>query len=229
MEELFPNIYRVETIIKVAPLIGGMRSAMHVIKSGDELVLMDPFSLHGSEAESLEQLGKPTTILIANTSHVRDAEQYRKRYGAKILANRAAVRELGVPVDEAFGDGDRLPGDLTAIDISVAGRGETIFRYEGGKERKLSLWDNFFCGLITGDALFNLQKADLTWLTRLVGFRQDLRTMPKLMMKDKKRTMEVYHKLLDHSFDWISVSHGAPILSQAKNLLQKALNNPIAG
>ena len=113
MEELIP-IYRATTRINVA---GPFRipGTMYVIKEGDEVVVIDPFLLPESETEELEKLGKPTLILIAGELHVRDAEAYRKRYGAKILANREAVPKLGIAVDDVFGDGETLPGGLTTI------------------------------------------------------------------------------------------------------------------
>ena len=210
MKELLPNIYQATTKIKVGPL--KVPSAMHVIKTGEEVVLIDPFTLPESENETLEALGKPTFIFIAGISHVRDAEAYRERYDVKILANREAVPKLGIAVDDAFGDGETLPGSLITIEMSGTAPGETIFKHNQGKGI-----------LIVGDALMNFGPAERGLFMRLIGFPVGLGTMPKPFMKDKKIAAESYQKLLNHDFDQILVSHGAPILSRAKEQLQIAL------
>ncbi|MBI1929252.1 hypothetical protein HYR99_34025 [Candidatus Poribacteria bacterium] len=210
MKELVPNIYQATTMLKAGPV--KVSSAMHVIKAGEEVILIDPFTLPGAETEALERLGKPTLILITTTWHTRDAESYRKRYGAKILANRAAVPKLGIAVDDAFGDGETLLAGLTTIEMPGTATGETIFRREQGGGT-----------LIAGDALMNFPPGERGLIMRLIGFHENLGTMPKLFMKDKKLAAESYQKLLDYDFDHILVSHGSPILSRAKKKLRVAL------
>jgi len=211
MDALYPNLFRATKLIKI-PLLWSVSAAMHIVKEGNEVIVIDPFVLPDAEKEALEQLGKPTAILLTTTFHVRDAEQYRSRYGAKVFANRAAVPKLGIPVDEAFGDGDSLPGNLKAIEMTGTSPGETILQHNLEKS-----------GLITGDALFNLQKGETNAVIRLLGFRENLNPMPKLIIKDKKRAAEAYQRLLDYDFDQILVSHGAPILSGAKEQLRAML------
>ena len=210
MKELLPNIYQATTALKVGPT--KIPGAMHLIKTDEEVLLIDPFVLPDPEAQALEALGKPTLILITGAWHVRDAEFYRKRYGASILASREAVPKLGIAVDDAFGDGETLPGGLTTIGMPGTMIGETIFRQEreGGV-------------LIVGDALMNLSLGERALIMRLLGFRSNLGTMPKLFMKDKKHAAESYQKLLDYDFDHLLVSHGSPILSGAKEQLRMAL------
>lgn len=214
MKEIIP-IYRATTRINVA---GPFRipSAMYVIKDGEDVVLIDPFTLPESETKELEALGVPTLILITGRLHVRDADAYRKRYGAKILANREAVPELGIGVDDAFGDGETLPGGLTTIEMPGTIPGETILRREQGKGV-----------LIVGDALWNLRLSEcgliLGLFMRLLGWPEGFGAMPKLLMANDKLATESYQKLLDYDFDQILVSHGQPILRDAKEMLRVAL------
>ena len=206
MKELLPNIYQATT--KLTPL--KLTSAMHIIKAEDEIVLIDPFALPESQTQELEVLGTPTYILIAGENHVRDSEDYRKRYSAKILANREGIPKFGIAVDDAFGDGETLPGKLTTIGMPGTTTGETIFWHERGV-------------LIVGDALMNLQPRQRGLLTRLLGFPEGLGTMHKWVMKDKKLAAQSYRKLLNHDFDQIFVSHGSPILSGAKEMLRAVI------
>ena len=209
MKELFPDIYQITTRLTALKV----PSAMHIVKAEGDVTLIDPFVLSGSETEELEALGNPTYILVTEANHVRDAEEYRNRYGAKVLANRAAVPKLGIPVDEAFGDDETLPGGLKSIEIPGASIGETIFRYNQGGGT-----------LIVGDAIMNLQPGDRGLIMRLVGFPEGLGLMPKLVMTDKKRAAESYRNLLNHDFDRILVSHGSPVLNDGKKQLEDAIN-----
>ena len=226
MKELLPNIYQATTRIKIVGPFKAL-AAMHLIKSDEEIILIDPFELPESETATLEALGTPTLILIAGIFHVRDAEAYRKRYGAKILANREAISKLGIAVDDAFGDGETLPGGLTTIEMPGTIRGETIFLIsERGDKRspRSEINDQASGTLIIGDALLNLQPGERSLFQRLVGAPENLSPMTKLFIKDKKLAAESYRKLLDHDFDRILVSHGPPILSGAKEQLEMALD-----
>jgi len=216
MEEL-SSIYRAETQIQIAgPL--KIPGGMYAIKEGEEVVLIDPFELPQSEKKALEALGKPALILISGWLHVRDAEAYRKRYGARILANRQAAPKIEIAVDDTFGDGERLPGGLTTIEMPGTLPGETIFWREEGKG-----------ALIVGDALWNLHLSEcgllLGTFMRLVGWPEGFGTMPKLFMADEKRAAESFQKLLDYDFDQILVSHGQPVRSGAKGLLRVVIEN----
>lgn len=210
MRELLPNIHQATIMLKVGPT--KVPAAMHIVKSDDEVILIDPFALPESETEALEALGKPTLILIAGENHVRQSEDYRERYGAKILANREGVPKLGIAVDDTFGDGETLPGGLTTIGMPGTMAGETIFRLEQGGGV-----------LVVGDAIVNFQPDQRGFVMRLLGFSSGLGTMPKLFMKDKKLAAASYQKLLDYDFDQLFVSHGPPILSGAKVMLRAVL------
>ena len=216
MGNLFP-IYRIEKRVP-GPIPGTkLPGAMHAIKDGEEVILIDPFLVSKSETEFLEkEIGKPTLILITVETHVRDTEAYRKRYGARILANREAVSVLDIAVDDVFDDGDKLPGGLTAIGMPGMLLGETIFLREGEKP-----------ALIVGDALFNFQASDLGLFPGILmiplGWPIGLGIMPRLFMRNQKLADESYQKLLDHDFDQILVSHGRPILKEAKEKLQAVL------
>jgi glyoxylase-like metal-dependent hydrolase (beta-lactamase superfamily II) len=214
VETLLPNIYQFVTKIKI---VGPFRAtaSMHLIKSGDDVVLIDPFNLPESETAALESIGKPTVILIAGIFHDRDAEAYRKRYGAKILAHREATPKLSMTLDETFGDGETLPGGLTAIEMTGTIQGETIFWHDQGT-------------LIAGDALLNIQPGERSFFQRMVGSPENLSPMTKLFIKDKKRAAASYQKLLEHDFDQILVSHGKPVLNDAKAELQAAVEKAIA-
>lgn len=208
MKELLSNIYQATTQLTPLKIV----SAMHIVKAGEEVVLIDPFALPESETQELEALGTPTHILIAGANHVRDSEAYRERYSAKILAHPEAVPKLGIAVDGTFGDGETVPGGLTTIEMPGCSAGETILLCEqdGGT-------------LIVADALMNFQPNQRGLIMRIFGFPNGLGIMPKIAMRDKQRAPASYQKLLNYEFEQIFVSHGEPILSGAKEMLRTVI------
>jgi glyoxylase-like metal-dependent hydrolase (beta-lactamase superfamily II) len=176
---------------------------MHLIKTNDATILIDPFRL--SELSSLEAIGTPTHVIICGNNHVRDAAFYRKRYGARICAHRDLMSKIDVSVDIFFVPGDMLLGLFQTIDMPGTFLGETALLYNLGERN----------ALIVGDAFFNLQREDfIVPGMKLVGFREKLNTMPHAFIK--KRGFDSYRKILDYEFDTLLLSHGAPILTGAK-------------
>ena len=192
-------------------------SAFHCVQAHAELVFIDPFILPEEKTSVLEALGTPTHVLITNQNHDRDAEQYRRRYGAKIMAHRDLADHFDFALDGTFEDEDPLPGGLRAIRMYGAFKGETIFLHP---EQSGSL--------IVGDAIMNLQlgRYGVAGVAmRTVGWPEGPGTMPRLLMEDEMQAAESYRKLLRYPFSRILMSHGTPILTEARSTLLKGLGN----
>ncbi len=196
------------------PFFGPFRvpGSMHLIKTDDAVILIDPF--YQANLAEMEALGTPTHVVICGTNHVRDAAFYRKQYGAQICAHRDLMSKIEVGVDLFFQPGDTLLGLFQTIDMLGTFRGETALLYNLGDRNVL----------IVGDAFFNLQPEDfIVPGMKLVGFRAELNTMPRAFIR--KRGFDSYRKILDHDFDALIVSHGAPILSGAKEQVRKLVQS----
>jgi glyoxylase-like metal-dependent hydrolase (beta-lactamase superfamily II) len=215
LTDCLPGIYR--AVAKV-PINGpmSMMAAMHVIKTNDALILVDPCRLPDSDLKTLEDLGTPTHIIITCSNHVRHTQFYRDRYKTPVLANRALVSKIETGVDTFFGDGDALPGGLSGIDMPGMSPGETILLHSGGKG-----------ALIVGDAIFNYQKGDFALPMKLFSaigmLPKGLSPMPGFAMENKAEAAKSSRKLLDYTFDAIFVSHGSPFLSGAKAKWQEVV------
>ena len=59
MQELLPKIYQITTRLT------GLKvpSAMHIVKAGGDVILIDPFALSESEMEGFDALGNPGRTL----------------------------------------------------------------------------------------------------------------------------------------------------------------------
>lgn len=186
-----------------------MQAAMHVVKTEDALILVDPCRLPESDLKTLENLGAPTHIIITCGNHVRHTDYYRDRYQIPVQANRKLMSKIETSVDTFFDDGETLSGGLKAIEMPGMSLGETILLHPGGDG-----------ALIAGDAIFNYQKGDFALPMKLfsaVGMLpKGLSPMPGFAMENKEEAAKSSRKLLDYDFDAIFVSHGSPFLSGAK-------------
>ena len=224
MIEKLASIYRIDCglslpgnleTISIPGLPDKMPAAMHAVEAEEGLVLIDPFNLSSEKTRQLEAIGTPGHVLITNLNHDRDALDYRRRYGAKIWGHRDLANYFKFKFDFVFDDGDTVPGDLKAILLPGTFRGETVFldSREGGS-------------LIAGDAIFNvdLEEFGLAGTAMgAIGWPDGLSTMPRFLMRDEARAIKSYEQLLEWDFARIFMTHGKPVLADAKPPLRTAL------
>jgi glyoxylase-like metal-dependent hydrolase (beta-lactamase superfamily II) len=225
MIEKLASIYRIECGLSLPgnletisiPGLAGKQipAAMHAVQTEEGLVLIDPFNLSCETTRQLEAIGTPGHVLITNLNHDRDAMDYRRRYGAKIWGHRDLSNYFKFKFDFVFDDGDTVPGDLEAILLPGTFRGETVFldSREGGS-------------LIAGDAIFNVNLDEFGLAGNAmgaIGWPDGLSTMPRFLMRDEKRAIKSYEQLLERDFTRIFMTHGKPVLDDAKAPLRTAL------
>jgi|GEM_PF-2401685 len=216
LQERLPGIYRA---VGKVPINGpiNMQAAMHVVKAEDALIMVDPCRLPESDLNMLEDLGNPTHLIITNGNHVRHTDFYRDRYQLSVLTSRKLMAKIETSVDTFFDDGETLPGGLTAIGMPGMSLGETILLHPGGDG-----------ALIVGDAIFNYQKGDFALPMKLFSaigmLPKGLSPMPGFAMENKAEAANSCRKLLNYTFDAIFVSHGSPLLSDAKARWQEVVD-----
>jgi hypothetical protein len=192
-------------------------AAMHYLKASDGLVLIDPFEMDPAHGRAVEDLGQPRYVLITNLNHERDAQLYRRRYGAVIGYHRDLAGYFDFEADFLFDDGDELPGGLRAVALPGTFRGETAFWHEGQGG-----------SLVFGDALMNLDLSTYGFAGTFmgtVGWPDGLGTMPRVLMQDEERALESLRGLFDWDFSRLLMTHGTPVQIQARQALRLALNN----
>lgn len=208
LTEHLPGIYRAVGQIPLGgPLC--MYAAMHMVRAEGAVVMVDPCRLSDSDVKLLEDFGGPTHIILTCANHVRHAEFYRERYQIPIWANRALLSKIQTGVDSFFKDGDELPGGLVGIEMYGMSTGETILVHPAGEG-----------SIIVGDAIFNYLPDDLPLPLKFFGalglMPKGLSPMPSFVMENKQKAAGSCRKLMDLNFDAIFVSHGSPVLSDAK-------------
>jgi glyoxylase-like metal-dependent hydrolase (beta-lactamase superfamily II) len=91
--------------------IGGNTSSSQALAVPGGCVLIDPIPL---APEELDQLPRPTAVLLTAKCHQRSAWRYRSRFGIEVWAPEGA-RQADEEPDRRYAEGDLLPGGLRAL------------------------------------------------------------------------------------------------------------------
>ena len=173
------------------------------------LLLIDPL-LPSEPDEVLEQLDKiaagaeRVAILISIPYHVRSAEGRRKRYKATIHGHKAAAKRLSSKAGfHEIETGADLPGGVTAYAIGKPRRHETPLHLPSHR------------ALVFGDAVAEYDGRLRVWA--------DGKIDAKAKRFYKERFNPTLEPLLDLDFDAVLVTHGAPVMTNGKEALRKAL------
>ena len=177
-------------------------------EASDGLVLIDPLAPEGEDGErfwrsldrDVERFGPPH-VLLTVFWHARSSQAVLDRYdGARVWARDAAVGRVGdrVRVTDPFGIGDRLPGEIVAIDAPRAD--EVLY------------WLPAHGALVPGDVLLGDEAGGVrvcpdSWLPEGT---------------DPREFRASLHGLLDLPVEMVLVSHGEPVLSGGREALQRA-------
>jgi hypothetical protein len=91
--------------------IGGATSSSQALAAGGENVLIDPIRL---VPEALDELPRPSAVLLTAKCHQRSAWRYRSELGVEVWAPAGAPATDEEP-DRRYAEGDVLPGGLRAL------------------------------------------------------------------------------------------------------------------
>lgn len=163
-------------------------------------VVVDPVPLADTAWKELLALAPLRAILLTNGNHVRDAIALRDQHKIPVVTAPDTRRDI----TELKPDVVMLPNELlygiTMISIPGATPGETAFYSNTGV-------------MLLGDAIINVGAAGLEFL-------------PAKYCSDAKQNRASLRRLLDYDFHTLTLAHGAPITSHAKERLTALLDSP---
>ncbi len=175
--------------------IGGFTSVAHAVSHDGEVVLVDPLPL---AAGARDEIGNATAIVLTAGSHQRSAWRLRREYGVSVWAP-ALSKEIEEEPDERYGDGDRLPGGLTAIYTPGAGTTQHTLLTAGAP-----------VVAIVPDLL--IRPAD-----------GEVMLVPDEYAHDPAQARKSVERLLELEFDVLCLSHGAAVTEDPKAAIRRAL------
>lgn len=172
-----------------------------LIAAGNVAVLVDPVPMSDEQVEVARRLA-PVAIVLTNKDHRRAAPEVKKAFGGiPIWVHELDKTLCDCAIDRTFADGDKLPGDLTAIHLpDMKSPGETALLHEGGEGT-----------LILGDALLGKPAGALALL-------------PAPKIADAEAARRSLRRLLDRRFDVLMVGDGAPFFSGGRDALASFLS-----
>lgn len=164
----------------------------------EERVLIDP--MVPAEGLSWFAQSRPEHALLTSRHHDRQAWQFRAEFGCRIHCGADAVQELqGRGSVDVFSFGDRLPGEITAMEVGAIFPDETALHIPRHR------------ALACGDGVIR------------VGARPGLRFVPDQFMEHPTETKpalrRAYRALLELDFDTLLLAHGDPLIDAGKAAL----------
>jgi hypothetical protein len=159
------------------------------VESGGEILLLDPLAPPAGATAVWSRLDalQPTAVVVLKPDHVRDVDQFVRRYGARAFGpDRFCRHDIPETELEPIYPGSRLPGGLVAL-YDGRGRGET------------PLWLPEQRALVFADALTAPRGELRVWATPW----------------HRERVLPALRALLELPFEHVIVSHGEPVHNRA--------------
>ena len=180
----------------------------YAIRLDDGAILVDPPAPAAADWPQLDALKPIQKIIITNRDHDREAEQFRERYHAPVVAGaNEAGGFASLMVDETVKEGDVLPGGLRVIHLPGKSPGE-IGLYFDPARNKLS---RELGGIVLlGDALIGHPPSHL-------------RFVPDHKLDNPAQLKESLRKLLALDFEVLLLCDGHSLLTGARQKVEQFL------
>lgn len=231
LKEVFPNIFMVTGSVslkgphlKYGPLTMTFSRNMYVIREGEKLTIVNSVRLNEAGLAELDALGKVKHIIRIAGYHGMDDPFYKDRYGrlngATLYSVDAAYTQSFAPdpsEDEIYLKADVILNTNTELPISGANYLEIS---SSNPKEAILLLDRDGGIAITGDSLQNWEQADefFNFIGKFamgrMGFIRACNIGPGWLKFAQPDLNELFG-LMDHNFDNVLPSHGAPVLGGA--------------
>lgn len=182
---------------------------------GGRLAIYSAMALDEARMRELEELGRPSFLIVPNHLHRNDAFIWKERYPELVVVAphgaRPQVEEV-VHVDTSTPDF----GDDRVRFVEVPG---TV-----GRESALEVREDGRLTLVLNDIVGNLPKS-AGWVLRGLGFATERPRVPRavkrMLVKDPKALRDQLERWAEEPVERILVSHGQPILTAAQDVLRE--------
>jgi glyoxylase-like metal-dependent hydrolase (beta-lactamase superfamily II) len=162
-------------------------------------VVIDPVPLVESAWKELLALAPLRAILLTNGNHARDAVALRDKHQVPVVTAPDTRRDIAELRPEVTLLPNELLYGVTAIAIPGATAGETAFYSKTGV-------------MVLGDAVIN------------TSTETGLEFLPDKYCTDAAQNRASLRKLLDYDFHTLTLAHGSPVTTRAKEKFAALLN-----
>lgn len=169
---------------------------------GEHRILVDPPPMAAEDRLAIRKGGQVDYILLTNRDHEREAASCQADFGCQVMVPEADAAQMTIKANKTYKDGELLPGGIWAIHLTdQKSPGESALFLQQGKGI-----------LILGDALIGKPPGSLTML-------------PAEKYADAGKAKEGLKRLLKYQFDTLLPGDGAPILTGAKQAVERTLQS----
>jgi len=219
IEQIADDVFMVSGSVKLNALLQFSRN-MVIVRSNNELTLINPVRLKDSELRKLDELGEVKHLLRLGAFHGMDDPFYMDRYDAAFWCQPGGTTYTQPPIDHELSEGGPLPFNDA-----------TLFCFKGTLEPECALLlpqaGNL---LLTCDAIQNYgDYRNFNFLAKiispLVGFPKKTIIGPfwvKLMTPDGQSLKDEFARLLSHPFDRLLAAHGTLLDQGAHQAVEDA-------
>jgi glyoxylase-like metal-dependent hydrolase (beta-lactamase superfamily II) len=198
MHEILPRIFTWGSTYEDRPWdLNGYALALD-----EGTILIDPPAPEPADWPRFEALKPISHIILTNRDHIRDAELFRQRFGARLVACAEEVKQFApVIIDELVREGDMIAGLLRVIHLPGKSPGEIALlleRDDGGV-------------LFLGDAIIGNPPGALGLI-------------PEHKLDDPTRLRRSLRKLLAYQFNVLLFCDGKPVLQHGRQAVQRFLS-----
>ncbi|MFN3681368.1 MAG: hypothetical protein ACK4VP_04905 [Nitrospira sp.] len=196
MKHLFPGIWQWSWFSQEKQLdFNGL-----YLELEGQAVVVDPPPLTEEARAVIGRRGTVDALLITNRDHVREADAFRREFGARLFVPAHDAAAIEVTPDATYKDGERVPGGLFVVGLSdQKSPGESAFLLMRGRGV-----------LIVGDALIGKPPGGVSML-------------PADKYADTNKAKEGLRRLLQYECDSLLVGDGVSILTGAQEIVQRFL------
>jgi glyoxylase-like metal-dependent hydrolase (beta-lactamase superfamily II) len=173
----------------------------YAIRFDEGTVLVDPPGPGEDEWASFDVMKPISKIVLTNRDHVREAELFQTRYGARFVAGADEVTQLApLRIDEAVCEGDLIAGALQVIHLPGKSPGEIGLYFDPAHHAVSREMGGI---LLLGDAIIGNPPGALSLI-------------PEAKLDDPSKLKRSLPKLLDYDFDVLLLCDGRSVLSGGK-------------
>ncbi|HSF11327.1 MAG TPA: hypothetical protein VLA60_18090 [Nitrospirales bacterium] len=174
----------------------------HLLAVGEHRILVDPPPMNASDRAITQRGGALDYIILTNRDHEREAANFRKIFNCQVMAPELDAKEMTLPIDKTFKDGELLPGGIWVVQLShQKSPGESALFLQQGQGV-----------LIVGDGIIGDPPGSL-------------RLLPSEKYIDIVQARDSLRRLLKYTFDSLLVGDGTSLLTGAKPALEQLLAN----
>lgn len=221
VEEITDDVFMLRGSIRMNALVRITRN-MAIIRSGDELSLINPVRVSPEAEAQLQGIGKVTNIIRLGAFHGMDDPYYVDKFGARLWSQLGGTTYTKPAIDQELNANTELPFS----------NGQ-IYEFEGIPQPECVLLLNIGKGLLlTCDAIqhygnYSYNNLPAKILMPLIGFPRTTIVGPmwlKAMTPEGGSLESEFRKLLDLKFDSLFAAHGTLLKSGAHEAVERAID-----